>query len=1470
MARTAANTSVNELMGGGMIPVDSLPTNSRSKIMKAVRLERKDMTNNMIAMTNAIDANTKLMTKHGKDAHIHVKSHISAIDKLLPSLIKKHVSSIEKAVAPRKDTLLQFFKDRQGKEAAKSTFNNSLQGKYNQKLLDSVVQLHKFDTHDTKKFYSEMLEYQRYSSRFLRILSGHNGLIDRITEGIIDSSRIAITGLVGTAMRGLGKIFGSIVMIGPIKLAANAVRSFFGIFKVIPALLAGTKPGEKVTIAAVMKGALSLSRLTKMAVLIGGLALIGASQKDEDVVKKLDIQGRKVDWVDRISVGVGRILDDVTFGLSDFLSEKIFGESLDKVLDGYGHAFEKQIESVITFISTEFRVFKAAPWTYIKAVPGRMWDTVIEGFNYIASSTVFTDIKKKLFDEIDSFKADPMGSLKAIGSSILQFTRDALVYSLNTATTWITNMMPSKADSVEAIKSASASLGENAAAIVKVMYDWSAAQILNMFKGTGLDESGESVAKALFKGAGVIIYAVGAQILTSIGNTLTSEDFWQPITKGLESAFVYAANATINAVATYVEVLMKSSLLVSLATGKSLEESVIGVSSYAVTVIKRAKFFLDSISGPFAKISKFFEGAQIALTQFTGNAEFIRSVEHGAEKIEAFVKSAEEVKGFFAPVIRMFNTLRSGFGFIGNLGEVFAKVAEPLMSFIKIGGKVLSKIAWPLQVILSIFDFMEGFGNAGALLDIDPSKLTFSDKIIAGFGAVIGGVLDMPVHLISWVANYLAEAMGFGSIGTLDNLGQVFGYDNTAKMLKGVVEKAGDSLGAGFDFFKQLAHIPWSIFKSVTNYVGGLFGFDIFADDPDATLSAAMDHGKTAGVDYAKALLGLPYTMAAWVINRIGKMFGFDPLVPDSIDKVLENIKTFSISDMLSHTVDAIGSWFSNIFDSDKILKAITGHLPSWLGGSGPDAPIPPTVQGNAGFNTPPVQGPANPMGGPSRVTSFTELMSTIPMGLQYAEGGVIDKPIVFDVGGGQRGMAGERGKEAILPLTNTRDGLGVNAKIEFGSESMKSFTSSIDDLIDIMKDVGNTIREKGPGVVDSVSQGASNAYNSARPSLTQAFNSVSAGASSAYASAKPIVSSAADSAMSAAKTGMTGISGFIDDVSKKVGVSPDFMHHIMRQESGGNPNDVSDTGATGLFQFTQGTWNDISKKHAKEIESMGGQPSMVTNGMPNDPRKDPKTNSIYAALLTKDNQDMLGTSDPGLLYLAHFLGPGVAREVSSALSSGKGDTPAKDLPSMYHGGSATNNSVINGKSVKDLYAWAAKIGGGAADATVQYASKAGSAMGDAASSAGSAIGGAAGSLYSQVSNFLDHKSTGLEDAMQGLGLNMDDFRSKPNARHAAWQQEQQASLAHVNSNLALHGLAPVGQDAYGYTHPQADADMTAPRDPTSPIYTPPAPTPNKPARSFAPTVSASNQAPAFSPLANIPLILSDIGLALVGVEGLA
>lgn len=155
-----------------------------------------------------------------------------------------------------------------------------------------------------------------------------------------------------------------------------------------------------------------------------------------------------------------------------------------------------------------------------------------------------------------------------------------------------------------------------------------------------------------------------------------------------------------------------------------------------------------------------------------------------------------------------------------------------------------------------------------------------------------------------------------------------------------------------------------------------------------------------------------------------------------------------------------------------------------------------------------------------------------------------------------------------------------------------------------------------------------------------------------------------------------------IADVSKKHGVSADYMTTMAMLESGGNPNAVSPTGAVGLYQFTGRT--------AKGY------------GLNN--RFDKNANADAAARLAKDNGAYLERkgikATPENLYLAHQLGMEGARNLISA-ASGKEALTEKTKSAM---GNNYGNIGAQEYLDKNSRVWASKAEQAKATTDRQYA----------------------------------------------------------------------------------------------------------------------------------------------------------------------
>lgn len=145
-------------------------------------------------------------------------------------------------------------------------------------------------------------------------------------------------------------------------------------------------------------------------------------------------------------------------------------------------------------------------------------------------------------------------------------------------------------------------------------------------------------------------------------------------------------------------------------------------------------------------------------------------------------------------------------------------------------------------------------------------------------------------------------------------------------------------------------------------------------------------------------------------------------------------------------------------------------------------------------------------------------------------------------------------------------------------------------------------------------------------------------------------------------------------------GISESYYAAIRSAESGGNDaakNPLSS--ATGRYQFTTGTWNEVARRH----------PEL---GLTPDGRLDPAQQEAAIRAFTQDNADILRTAGipptNGNLYAAHFLGAGGARSVLSAPIN---ERLANILPPEV----ISANPFLRNMSVGDFKGWAHRKAGG-------------------------------------------------------------------------------------------------------------------------------------------------------------------------------
>lgn len=174
---------------------------------------------------------------------------------------------------------------------------------------------------------------------------------------------------------------------------------------------------------------------------------------------------------------------------------------------------------------------------------------------------------------------------------------------------------------------------------------------------------------------------------------------------------------------------------------------------------------------------------------------------------------------------------------------------------------------------------------------------------------------------------------------------------------------------------------------------------------------------------------------------------------------------------------------------------------------------------------------------------------------------------------------------------------------------------------------------------------------------------------------------------VSGIQSGTPDVRAAIASASRRTGVDFDYLLAQARIESSLNPEARARTSsASGLYQFTSGTWLETLERHGAE-HGLGWAQAAISGGRVADPamraqimalRNDPQASSLMAAELAGDNRDFLAARlgrepDSAELYLAHFLGSGGAGQLLSAIQS----DPGQSAPALLPAAAAANRSIF-------------------------------------------------------------------------------------------------------------------------------------------------------------------------------------------------
>jgi hypothetical protein len=177
-------------------------------------------------------------------------------------------------------------------------------------------------------------------------------------------------------------------------------------------------------------------------------------------------------------------------------------------------------------------------------------------------------------------------------------------------------------------------------------------------------------------------------------------------------------------------------------------------------------------------------------------------------------------------------------------------------------------------------------------------------------------------------------------------------------------------------------------------------------------------------------------------------------------------------------------------------------------------------------------------------------------------------------------------------------------------------------------------------------------------------------------------------------------IQAAVRQASDSTGVDFSYLMAKAAQESSFDPEAKAATSsATGLYQFTEGTWLNMVEQHGAKygLNREASQIQRRSDGSLSVPdpqarrdilelRKDPKISSLMAAEFARDNQSQLEQTVGGEigateLYMAHFLGAGGASKFLNGMRQNSDQSAASLLPEA----AAANKNVFYDKSGKAL-----------------------------------------------------------------------------------------------------------------------------------------------------------------------------------------
>jgi hypothetical protein len=266
-------------------------------------------------------------------------------------------------------------------------------------------------------------------------------------------------------------------------------------------------------------------------------------------------------------------------------------------------------------------------------------------------------------------------------------------------------------------------------------------------------------------------------------------------------------------------------------------------------------FIADLVSTGFTKAWGFIKG-------LFGEMKWLESIREFLTGIGKYLTKIFNLGEIGKDLMALWNDMKGIWEMLGKplkwLGEIFGKGGggllsgfmdlfsffKPLMGFMKGLGAILGKLAYPLQVIMSIFDTV-----TGALDGWNKTEGTFMDKLIA---AIKGGLSGLLNGLIGGLLDLLKDGLSFilGFFGMKDAAAWLDSFSFTDIITNGI-NAVVDGI---VQMFKDMVEGPLKIINAVKDLAAGKMDWSTF---------------------FKQALAGLITALLA-PVNMLSKWAGFD------------------------------------------------------------------------------------------------------------------------------------------------------------------------------------------------------------------------------------------------------------------------------------------------------------------------------------------------------------------------------------------------------------------------------------------------------------------------------------------------------------------------------------------------------------------------------------------------------------------